>query len=241
MTRSAATDPLILAIDTASSAGSAALLRDDHIEVERFFDTGLQHSKRLLVEVDELMHGACVRAAELDAVAVTIGPGSFTGLRIGLAAAKGLCLAAEASLLTVSTLEVAAARLPFCSDPVCVVLDARRDEYYAGLFDTSSGRPHLLSPPRALGLAELLDSLRDRQKVLFTGGGCANHLEDLAGFSGGRVAPPHCSRPTAGAVGWLAAAMWAAGDVADLASVEPDYLRHPTYARAGNGQAQQQA
>ena len=227
---------LILAMDTATSAGSAALLRDDHIEAERFFDMGLHHSQRLLVEVDELLQRAGESAAELDAVAVTIGPGSFTGLRIGLSAAKGLCLAAEASLVTVSTLEVVAARLPFCADPVCVILDARRGEVYAGLFDTSAGRPQQLRPPEALSLENLLDRLRDQPRIVFTGDACIGNAEVLDRFPGGRVAPSHISRPTAGVAGWLAAAKGAAGDTADLAFVEPEYVRHPTYARAANGQ-----
>ena len=227
---------LMLAIDTSTSSGSAALLVEGRVAVERFFDMDRQHSKRLMVEVDEALRSADRTAAELDAVAVTIGPGSFTGLRIGLSAAKGLCFAGDAALILVSTLEAAAARLPYCADPVCVVLEARRSEVYAGLYDTSLGYPRKLWGPDALAPEELVERLADCEGVALTGGGATVHAALLGKHPGARMAPPHCLGPTAGAAGWLATRKLAAGETVDPASAEPEYVRQPDYAAMPHAQ-----
>ena len=136
----------ILALDTATPVGSVALCAAEGIVVSRYFDVGLQHSQRLFNEVEAALEAADMDVEGVRAIAVAIGPGSFTGLRIGLSAAKGLCLAAGKDLVTVSTLEALAARLPFARLPVSAVLDARKREVYAALYDTATGVPVELVP-----------------------------------------------------------------------------------------------
>jgi tRNA threonylcarbamoyladenosine biosynthesis protein TsaB len=217
---------VILAIDTATPVGSVALVASDKVVINRYFDIGLQHSKRLFVEIDEACRAVAVEIADLDAVAVSIGPGSFTGLRIGLAAAKGLCLAAAKGLLTVSTLEAVAARLPYACHPVCALLDARKKQVYAGLYDMAKGWPRELSGPVAIAPEDLLQ-MRAGQPTIYTGDG-ADAYRDLINSSQGALwAPLHCARPEAGAIGALAWNKLRRDDWADLAAVEPQYLRAP--------------
>ncbi|MSR81589.1 MAG: tRNA (adenosine(37)-N6)-threonylcarbamoyltransferase complex dimerization subunit type 1 TsaB [Candidatus Latescibacteria bacterium] len=217
---------LILALDTATPAGSVALVDEERTLVSRYFDVGLQHSQRLFVEVEDALKVAGCTFAQVGAIAVSIGPGSFTGLRIGLSAAKGFCLAGALPLVTVSTLEVLAARLPFARYPVCPMLDARKSEVYTALYDTSAGWPRLLEAPRAL-VPQVLMAERAGIPTLFTGDGALAYSELVAACPQAMQAPFPCSRPEAAVLGWLAQARLKAGEVADLVSVEPEYLRGP--------------
>ena len=217
---------VILALDTATPVGSVALCTAEGIVVSRYFDVGLQHSQRLFGEMEAALEAADIDVGEVRAVAVALGPGSFTGLRIGLSAAKGLCLAAGKDLVTVSTLEALAARLPFAHAPVCTVLDARKREVYAALYDTATGVPVELASPQAIAPAQLA---RERAHVatIFTGDGATAYRDLLADNSAAQFAPLHCARPDAGTVGWLALSKLEQGQTADLDSVEPEYLRAP--------------
>lgn len=215
---------VILALDTATPVGSVALCAAEGLVVSRYFDVGLQHSQWLFVEIEAALEAAGADVDGLRAVAVSIGPGSFTGLRIGLSAAKGLCLAADKPLVAVSTLETLAARLPFARLPVCTVLDARKREVYTALYDTTAGAPVELAPPRAIAPAQLAEQ-RAGQPTIYTGDG-AEVYRDLWG-SEALLAPPSCARPDAGTIGWLALAKLKAGATTDLDSVEPEYLRPP--------------
>lgn len=217
---------VILALDTATPVGSVALCAAEGIVVSRYFDVGLQHSQRLFSEVEAALEAADMDVGEVRAVAVAIGPGSFTGLRIGLSAAKGLCLAAGKDIVTVSTLEALAARLPFARLPVCTVLDARKREVYAALYDTATGVPVELAPPRAIAPAQLARE-RANAATIFTGDGATVYRDLLAVNSATQFAPLHCARPDAGTVGWLALSKLEKGQTADLDSVEPEYLRSP--------------
>ena len=217
---------VILALDTATPVGSVALCTAEGIVVSRYFDVGLQHSQRLFGEVEAALEAADMDVGGVRAVAVAIGPGSFTGLRIGLSAAKGLCLAALKDLVTVSTLEALAARLPFARLPVCTVLDARKREVYAALYDTAAGVPVALAPPRAIAPAQLARE-RANAATIYTGDGATTYRELLAGNSTAQFAPLPCARPDAGTIGWLALSKLEKGQTADLDSVEPEYLRPP--------------
>ena len=217
---------LILALDTATSAGSVALVDEERTIASRYFDLGLQHSQRLFIEIEEVIETAGCSPGELEAVAVSIGPGSFTGLRIGLSAAKGLCLASDSALVPVSTLEALAARLPYAQYPVCAVLDARKQEVYTALYDTSTGYPQVLSPPRPVAPAVLLEE-RSGEKTIYVGDAVSAYSELIAACPQALPAPSHCARPEAGTIGWLARDKLRAGLTADLETVEPEYLRKP--------------
>ena len=217
---------MILALETATPAGSIALVDEEKIISNRYFDTGLQHSQRLFVEIEDVFKAAACALSDIDAVAVSIGPGSFTGLRIGLSAAKGLCLVGDKALVAVSTAEALATRMPFVQYPVCVILDARRQEVYTALYDTSSGYPRILSSLRAMAPEVLLQE-RAGQKTIFVGDAVSTYRDLIANHPEALPAPFYCVRPEAGSTGWLAFAKMKAGETADLETIEPEYLRKP--------------
>lgn len=202
------------------------MVASDRLVINRYFDVGLQHSQRLFVEIEAAFEAADVDMDGMQAVAVSIGPGSFTGLRIGLSAAKGLCMASDKPLVAVSTLETLAARLPFARLPVCAVLDARKKEVYAALYDTAGGRPVELAPPRAIAPASLAAE-RAGEPTIYTGDGAEAYRDLLVDNPHALMAPSHCARLDAGTIGWLALSKLEAGDIVDLDSAEPEYLRAP--------------
>ena len=221
---------VILAIDTATPQGGVALWQADRLLVQALLSAPREHSKRLFGEIENALTATKLDRSQLSAVAVTIGPGSFTGLRIGLSAAKGICRALQIPLVAVSTLEALAARLPWATRPVCCVLDARRGEVYAGVYDTSEGTPRCIEAPHPTSMSDLHVRWSDRD-VLFTGDG-VNLLNAEEQHAVLQIAPAHLRAPDAGALAWLGMARFRAGDIEDIAEVEPKYLRIPTFVTA---------
>ena len=125
---------IILAADTSTKIGSVALVEDESPIAEYTLNVSETHSARLMPTIDRVLKDCGMQIAEVDALAVAIGPGSFTGLRIGLATFKGLALAAEKRLVAVPTLDALAASLAFSQHMVCPILDARMGEVYAEFY-----------------------------------------------------------------------------------------------------------
>ena len=217
---------MILTIDTATSVGSVALVDRSQVIVSRYFDLGLQHTQRLFVEIEQICQLANCPIVNLTAVAVTVGPGSFTGVRIGLAAAKGLCLVDDKPLVVLSTLQTLAMRLPYAADPVCALIDARKEQVYAGLYGMQTGWPVELEAVRAIE-PDALIAERAGQDTIYIGDGADAYSELIDASPGARRAPFHVARPHAAAAGALAWNKFDRGECAELATVEPDYLRAP--------------
>ena len=220
---------LVLAFDTATPVASVALLDEDRVIASRYFDIGNQHSPKLFVEMSQLFEISGRNWGELDAVATTTGPGSFTGLRIGLSAAKGICLARRTQLVGISTLEALAARLPYARLPVWALLDARRGQVYAALYETKNGYPEALSEPRALAPETLVEELAGTE-ILFTGRGASAYRTLLSGLDGAHFAPRPIDNPDAATVGWLGIAKLARRELLKVDGAEPEYLRTPMFA-----------
>ncbi len=162
----------ILAIDACTKACGAALLTENKILGSTVLDFGTGHSKTLLVQIEQLLHNTAHTLAQMDYIAVTAGPGSFTGIRIGAATAKGLAQSADKGLIPVSSLEALAWNLPQARALVCCVLDARRDQVYNALFRWEDGRLRRLCADRALPVAALGQALAAQEKeVVFVGDG----------------------------------------------------------------------
>src|SRR2546430_9995513 len=128
----------VLALESATLSGGAALVGGERLLGEVTLDVAVTHSERLMAAVDRLVADCGLSPHDLDGLAVSIGPGSFTGLRVGIATAKGLGLALDLPIAAVPTLDALAGRLPFADTPVCPILDARKGEVYLSRY---RGRP----------------------------------------------------------------------------------------------------
>ena len=174
---------LILGIESSAKAASCALVRDGALLGQYFQCSGLTHSATLLPMAEQLLASTGTDKSALDAVAVAHGPGSFTGIRIGVAAAKGLCWALEKPAIGVSTLEAMAWNGAGRGEGalICCCMDARRSQVYNALFTIKDGAPQRLVPDRAISLEELYADLAERGGEPFlVGDGAALAGEYLA-------------------------------------------------------------
>jgi tRNA threonylcarbamoyladenosine biosynthesis protein TsaB len=214
----------LLAIDTSTLTASAALLEDTRVVIEKQAVTTL-HSEALLPLVDEVLRAAGVTPRELDLVACGAGPGSFTGLRIGLATAKGLCFALAKPMLTVSSL--AALALEASSGLVLSLMDARRGEVYAGLFRLRDDDvPESLLEEAVFSPAAIVEKARALAAgaaISVVGDGVAVAPEIFAGIG---PSPAGASiTPRAAKVGRIASFRFAAGAADELGTATPAYIR----------------
>jgi tRNA threonylcarbamoyladenosine biosynthesis protein TsaB len=208
----------VLAIETSTLAGGVALLDDGRVIAEYALDVAVTHSERIMAAVDSLARGAGWRPGDLQGIAVAVGPGSFTGLRIGLATAKGLALALGLPIAAVPTLDAMAAMFPFAAWPICPVIAARRNEVYASLFraappDMTREWDYLALTPEAL-------AGRLVEPTILVGDGAARVASVHA-----RVAPAIPRIPSAAAVGVLGTERLRRHETVPAASLVPLYLR----------------
>lgn len=219
----------ILALETAAKAVSAAITEDGRVLASGFQDTGLTHSRTLMPIVECLLKNTDMTIAEIDAVAVSAGPGSFTGVRIGVAAAKGLAFAGDKPCAAVSTLAALARNVSFLDGLVVCAMDARRQQIYNALFEARGGILTRLTPDRAVALSDLAEELRDdlRPKTVLGDGGrlCFDFLE-AAGIPC-RLAPPHLVKENAVSVALEAEDIARAGGLVSAQELAPVYLRPP--------------
>jgi tRNA threonylcarbamoyladenosine biosynthesis protein TsaB len=208
----------VLGIDTATLTAAAAIWRDGHVVAERQRAV-TTHSEMLLAMVDECCAEAGLTARELDGVVCGAGPGSFTGLRIGLATAKGLCFALDKPLVLVSSLAAMAARAP--DGRVLATLDAFKGEVYAGLYDVTGGVPLAVGDEAVLPADALLAQLAAAPPAFVVGSGVAKYPALLAA---GRLLDAEPG-PRPGDLLRLGAARLERGDHDDLATAAPAYIR----------------
>ena len=218
---------LILAFETSAKAASAALLEDGRLLGESYQNTGLTHSQTLLVMAENLRAQCGKTVAEVTAVAVAAGPGSFTGVRIGVAAAKGFAWGRELPCYGVSTLEAMALSLGAWQGYVCPCMDARRSQVYNALFSVSQGTLERLREDRAIALSELAEELKALDGPIFlVGDGSTLTYRTLSGEIPNLVLPPeHRMHQRADGVALLAAQKIAAGEPGDANALTPNYLR----------------
>ena len=216
---------LLLALDTATEKGSLALVAEDRVLMEYSLDSHNAYLTCLMPGVAAILRKSGKEAADLTAVAVSTGPGNFTGLRIGLATAKTLAWSLNCPLVPVPTLEVLAARFPFSPDPIGVLMDAKRGEVFWGLFRCPEDRPQVLEGPLRLPVAEL--PARLRPPLLLTGPGLDAHRETLARLLPPEIAwaPPEMRLPRASTLAHLARHHLKLGLTANPAQLVPTYLR----------------
>ena len=218
---------LILAFETSAKAASVALTQDGNLLGESYQNTGLTHSQTLMVMAEDLLKQCSKTVSDLDAVAVAEGPGSFTGVRIGVAAAKGLAWGAELPCYGVSTLEAMAVSLGIYEGYVCPCMDARRNQVYNALFYVNQGKLERLREDRAIALADLKTELEQLNAPIYlVGDGSRLTHKTLSAEIPNLILPPeHRIHQRAVGVAILAEAKAAAGESGDAAVLTPNYLR----------------
>lgn len=218
----------LLAIESAALVASCALMTEEAVLAEYSLNTKLTHSQTLLPLIEAMLRQTECRGEELDAIAISAGPGSFTGLRIGAATAKGLGMAWNKPLIPVSTLEGMAYVLYGSRLLVCPIMDARRDQVYSGLYRFGDEGFETVFPAAPRALEELLTGIAERgEAVCFLGDGVPVYKElirqklpELA-----RFAPPHLSRERASAVGARGLALFREKKTVPASAFAPEYLR----------------
>lgn len=218
----------ILAFDSSGLVASVAVLTEDQMIAEYTVNYKKTHSQTLLPMLDEVAKMTELDLAEIDAIAVAAGPGSFTGLRIGSATAKGLGLALGKPLVAVPTLEGLACNLFGCEDVICPMMDARRKQVYTGLYTFRHGKMEILKEQTACPVEEILAEADDLgQKVVFLGDGVPVYRSIIEEKmqSPFIFAPAHMNRQRAGAVGMRAFDYIREGKKQTAAEHAPVYLR----------------
>ena len=217
----------ILALESSAAACSAALCQDGRLLAQSFQNSGLTHSRTLMPMVRDLLSNSGNRLEEVDVIAVAAGPGSFTGLRIGVAAAKGLAWAAGKPCAACSTLESMAWPLAHTEGEICAVMDARRSQVYNARFRGEGTGLRRLCPDRALSLADLAQELKNSPgpQILVGDGAvlCYTTLKDLG--LDVRLAPPHLQFQSAWGVARCALELAQAGRLTGANELAPNYHR----------------
>ena len=218
----------ILALETSARAVSVAITENGKVLASAYQDTGLTHSRTLMPLAESLLRNVGLSARDMDAFAVAAGPGSFTGIRIGVAAAKGLAFGAERPTVGVSTLAAMARNVAFADGLIIAAMDARRQQVYEATFRAGNSTLSRLTPDRAVSLAELSEELRgETSPILVVGDGaelCAGYL-DAHGVRC-RLAPPHLLMQNAVSVA-LEAESLPESEYVSARDLRPVYLRPP--------------
>ena len=218
----------ILALDTSSRAASCAVLRDGALAGEFFANIGLTHSQTAVPMVEMLLEQTMTDIGSIDVFAVTTGPGSFTGLRIGISAVKGMAMATGKPCAGVPTLAALAAGAGLFEGYICPVMDARRGQVYTAIFENTAGEQHQLLQDQALPIEALGNEFAGLPScVMLVGDGAALCYEALGKPPHLRLAPERFLHQRASAVAVLAEKMARTGRLASAAELAPIYLRLP--------------
>ena len=212
----------ILGIDTATWTASVGVVANGDVLGERSVGASLSHGLSLLPLIQGVLHDAGLQVAQLDGVAVSIGPGSFTGLRIGLSTAKGIAFAHGLPVVGVRTLLALAAVANLDEGRVCPMLDARKGEVYAALFQVESGVPRCLIPESVLRADAWLSRVDGPCTFLGDGVGALGEANSAGQWT---VLPFDRFHPRGAVVAALGAERLYRGDGDDLAALEPLYIR----------------
>ena len=227
----------LLGVDTATSLASVALLEDGRLLAEATYPPRRQsgftgtaksnHSETVLPLIQSVLDGAAIGLADLDAIAIAIGPGSFTGLRIGLALVKGLAYDRQLPVVGVSSLEARAASFKNSSGPICALLDARKQEVYAALFHAGDGKLQRCAADQAIAVPQLASVIgAGSATITFVGNGAQRYSQELRQMFDGRaqfIDELRCSSAAA-AVAELAQSRCGDASGNDLGALQPLYL-----------------
>jgi len=229
----------ILGVDTATTIASVALVQDGQLLAQSGHEPQSQigihpsakgnHSETVLPMIQAVLQQAALQLADLTAIAISIGPGSFTGLRIGLALVKGLAYQSALPVVGVSSLEAQAGRVNDFAGVLCPLLDARKGEVYAALFDADGGKLQRRMADRVLAVSELAtvaELIEASTPITFVGNGAERYRTELAQLFDGRaqILPDGRVHSVGHAVARLALERFADAGGADLSALAPLYL-----------------
>ncbi len=217
----------ILGIETSTKSGSVAVTSEKGVIAQYSLNLEVTHSERLMSTVDRVLLDTSLAMSQMGGFAVAIGPGSFTGLRIGVSTVKGLALATGKPVAAVPTLRALAWNLPNAAYPVCPMLDARKNEVYAALFKYDGMNLLQISPEAVLSLTGLCQYITG--KTVITGEAAHIYREELEKLFGDQAvfAPRSAVLPSAAAVAEIGLVMISSGMSADPDSLAPMYIRRP--------------
>jgi tRNA threonylcarbamoyladenosine biosynthesis protein TsaB len=212
---------IILALDTSGRVATAALMKDGALLYEVYLHHELTHSDVFLPMVDEALHAVCVSPGDVGLVACSVGPGSFTGLRIGVASARAIAHAAGACTMPVNTLDALYQNVCVYEGAVCVMMDARREQVYTARYAAGER----ISPYEALSLQEAVANAED---ALYIGDGASVYRESIRSLQPGAVfAPPHLNFQRSSSVALCAQRAYAQGVRLGVDDLVPFYIRKP--------------
>lgn len=218
---------LVLAFESSAKAASVALMDENSLLAESYQNSGLTHSVTLMKMAQDMLANCGFTVEDLTAVAVAAGPGSFTGVRIGVAAAKGLAWGRELPCYGISTLEAMAASCAWADGIVCPVMDARRSQVYNALFSCDGGEITRVREDRAISLQDLERDLREQGRPVYLVGDGAKLCADTLGgeLTGLRLLPEQTRHQRAAGVALCARKAIFRGESGDGGSLTPNYLR----------------
>ncbi len=218
----------ILALDSSGLVATVAILEEEQTIAEYTVNYKKTHSQTLLPMLDEIVRMTEFDLSTVDAIAISGGPGSFTGLRIGAATAKGLGLALNKPLIHIPTVDGMAYRMYGCQGLICPMMDARRNQVYTGIYRWEQSEFRVVEPQMAISVQELIEKLNQYgEPVTFLGDGVPVYQAQLS--EGLQVlfdtAPAHMNRQSAAAVGALGIKYYKEGKIETAMEHRPDYLR----------------
>lgn len=219
----------ILAFETATAQGSIALIDEHKLIAEYSLNIKSTHSERLMPALRTILSDTETKLKQVDALAISLGPGSFTGLRIGLATVKGLSFSTGKPIIGIPTLEAMAGQFAFAKPLVCPCLDARKGEIYTALYDLQKGSPDGLIPATVTEPSKFLQAIKmeHHAPILFLGDGVEPYRSQIVAILGEQAcfAPLFANIPRAGSLAVRAVEKYCHNLFDDITNLEPIYLR----------------
>lgn len=223
---------IVLSMDSSSLVTTVALLKDEHLLGEFTLNFKREHSVILMEKIEMLLKDCNIDISEVDGFVVSKGPGSFTGLRIGMATVKGLSAGSNKPYISVSSLDALAYSLSTFDGIICPIMDALRDSVFTCMYKSSNGKLEKVIDYSALSLDELVEELKEKnESVIFTGDGVYKYKEYLLEkLPNAKFAPNHLSVVKASSLGEIGMELLKSGQCDDINS-SPLYLKKPQAVR----------
>ncbi len=217
----------VLAIETSTYSGSIAVSEDDEILGEFYFNMGPSHSEKLVPSIDWMLEGLHIEKSDLDGIAVSLGPGSFTALRVGISTTKGIAYSLGIPVAGASSLELLAMNLPFSRYQVCPLIDAKKGEFFTAIFRSVDGRIERITDDTMLSPEGLLEIIKE--KTIFIGEGALLYRDFLEDNQVGRenllLCPANLNYPRASSLALYGVGRFREGRTDDVVGLAPHYMR----------------